>query len=74
MKTDHEIRNIHDIIAAGMGIPATVLPKHQPFPTIDETLIDVGVDPRTPVDRLPEHAQWALAMTHYWPWETGEES
>lgn len=42
------------------------------FPQIDEALLSAGVDPqRTPVDALPEHAQWALA-THYWGWESGE--
>lgn len=43
------------------------------FPQIDETLLDAGVDPyHTPVDRLPLHAQIALA-THYWDWESVEE-
>lgn len=45
-------------------------PPELEWPTIDSTLLDAGIDPhRTPVDRLPEAAQWALANAVF-GWET----
>lgn len=40
------------------------------WPTIDEALLSVGVEPNTtPVDHLTEAAQWALANQRF-QWET----
>lgn len=46
------------------------------WPTIDEALLSVGVEPNTtPVDHLTEAAQWALVNQRFqWETDTSDEN
>lgn len=50
-------------------------PPELVWPTIDEALLSVGVEPNTtPVDHLTEAAQWALVNQRFqWETDTSED-